>query len=827
MPSVPVEQFLQAAIAHHMAGRFHDAEAIYRQILSVRPDHAQSLYLLGTIAAQAGRGDQALELMQRAASVDPRNPAYHNGLGILLQGQGRLDQAIASYQRALAVKADMPDVHFNLGTAWVQKVQLDTAIACFQHAVVLDPRFAQAHYNLGNAWNQKKDYSQAVGCFRKAIALQPDYADAHNNLAVAQAALGQWDQAVASYNKVISLRPDDAIAHRNLGDALRSMGQFHQAVASYQRAIALRPELPEAHTGLGLAWYKKGNFDEAIACQKRAIELRPEYAQAHAALGTAFWKKGQPDEAIACLRRALELDPESAAASNDLGLAWNDKGRLDQAIACFQRALSLNPDFVEAHCNLGIAFSNKGDLDQAIASLRRAIALNPNFAPAYDALGNALKDVAQIDAAIACYRRAVALMPGFITTYGNLLYAMNFDPSCDARDILAESLQWNHRHAQPLRRFIQPHANDRTPHRQLRIGYVSPDFRLHPVSHFMLPVLAAHDRHAVAVFCYSQVLRPDKMTAGIQAHADTWRDIVGCSDQQAADLIRHDQIDILVDLTGHSGDNRLLVFAHKPAPVQVTYLGFPGTTGLETIDYRLTDALADPPGMTDPLCSERLIRLPRTAWCFHPYENAPAVGDLPATRNGFVTFGSFNNLAKINEPLVKLWAEILRSVPGSRLRLKSTYLGLPSARQMIRDIMSKAEIDPDRVDCSGWVSFTEHLGQYGQIDIALDTYPYHGTTTTCDALWMGVPVVTRAGQCHVSRVGVSLLTNVGLPDLIAQTPEQYVQIATALAADRSRLAELRSTLRDRMQGSPLTDAEPFARDIEAAYRVMWQNWCAT
>jgi predicted O-linked N-acetylglucosamine transferase (SPINDLY family) len=316
------------------------------------------------------------------------------------------------------------------------------------------------------------------------------------------------------------------------------------------------------------------------------------------------------------------------------------------------------------------------------------------------------------------------------------------------------------------------------------------------------------------------------MTAKLQAHAHAWRSIVRLSDEQVADMIREDRIDILVDLAGHSADNRLLVFARKPAPVQVNYQGYPATTGLTAIDYRLTDILSDPPGLNEPYYSEQLIRLPRTDWCFHPSEDAPAVTALPAIRNGHVTFGSFNNLAKVNEPLLKLWAEILRSLPTSRLSLKARGLASMSAQDMVRQVMSKHGVAPDRLDFSGQVPWAEHLPRYNQIDIALDTYPYHGTTTTCEAMWMGVPVVTLAGPIHVARVGVSLLTNVGLPELIAQSPEQYVQIAIGLAGDLVRLAAVRRSLRDRMLASCLTDGESLARDIENAYRTMWQTWCA-
>jgi predicted O-linked N-acetylglucosamine transferase (SPINDLY family) len=417
--------------------------------------------------------------------------------------------------------------------------------------------------------------------------------------------------------------------------------------------------------------------------------------------------------------------------------------------------------------------------------------------------------------------------PTCVSAHDNLLAALHYLPVHDPQSIVIESRNWNRLHAEPLARLTQPHTNSRDPERPLRIGYVSPDFRVHAVSQFMLPLLESHDRGLFHIFGYADVATPDDLTARLQAQVHTWRNIVGMTNEKVAALIRQDEIDILVDLAGHTADNRLLVLAMKPAPIQVTYLGYPGTTGVAAIDYRFTDALADPPGMTDAYFSERLIRLPQSAWCLREPPNAPPISELPAIKAGFVTFGSFNNFAKVNVPLLKIWARILLGMANSRLRLKAQGLGSNLAQQVVLQTMADCGIEPGRVDVSGWVPQPRHLAQYGQIDIALDAYPYHGTTTTCEAIWMGVPVVTLAGMNHLSRVGVSLLTNLGLPQLIAQSPEQYIQIAIAMAGDLPRLAALRATLRQRLKDSPLMNGPRQARDIESAYRAMWRHWCQT
>ena len=513
--------------------------------------------------------------------------------------------------------------------------------------------------------------------------------------------------------------------------------------------------------------------------------------------------------------------PEALTAIS--AIPFREKGQLNEAIAACRQAIALKPGYADAHSNLGIALSDKGQLDEAIAACRQAIALKPNFPVPRSNLGTAFKNAGRLDDALDSYRSALALAPDRADIHSNLLLTLNYHPGFDAHAIAAEHRLWNRCHGEPLRSSLQPHPNDRNPERRLRIGYVSPDLRDHVVARFLLPLLENHDRTAFEIFAYAQVPVPDAMTQRLRTHADAWRSLVGLSDAQAAELIRQDRIDILVDLAGHTANNRLLVFARKPAPVQVTWLGYPNTTGLDTIDYRLTDSFADPSGSTDLHCSEKLFRLPACAWCFEP-SASPAVA---GRREGPITFGCLNNFAKITGPMLALWGRILQAVPESRLLVKSASFGNASVRQRVQQILGELGIAPERLELRGYeADYGGHLALYEQMDIALDTFPYHGTTTTCEALWMGVPVVSLAGGSHVSRVGVSLLANVGLSDLAATSPEEYVSIAVKLAGDLPRLTHLRSTLRERMAASSLMDAPRFARDIEAAFRQMWHRWCA-
>jgi protein O-GlcNAc transferase len=631
--------------------------------------------------------------------------------------------------------------------------------------------------------------AEAERIYRQILAQQSDHGDALHGLGIVAAQIGRMDAALDLFRRAVAVCPGNAERQNDFGKASMSSGQLEDAIAAYQSAVRLKPDFASAHNNLGYALLAKGLLDEAIASYRRAISVKPEEPQFH----------------------------------NNLGIALGSAGQFAEAGRVFREAIRLKATFAEAHGNLGNVLAGAGQLDEAIAAYRRAIQIKQDYADAYLNLGVALKDVGQLDEAIECCRHAMRLRPDQIVAHSNLIYFMHFHPAYDAKDILEEARRWNQRYAEPLRKLIQPRVNSREPERVLRIGYVSPDFKEHPIGRFMLELLAGHDRDHFQIFCYADVRRTDEVTELLRQRAAHWRTITGFTDIRLANLIRQDQIDILVDLSMHMGCNRLLLFARKPAPVQVTYLAYCSTTGVEAINYRLTDPHMDPPEMNDAFYSEKSIRLPQTYWCYPLDEQSPAVGPLPALGNGYVTFGCLNNFCKVSQGCLELWTELLRRVVGSRLILHALE---GTHRDRVRDLLKQRGIDPGRLEFVGKMPLAEYLALYQRIDVALDPFPCVGGTTTCDALWMGVPVVTLAGKQAVGRGGVSLLRNIGLPELIAQAPEQYLQIAAELASDRSRLEELHRTLRVRMRASPLMDAERFARAFEAAYRQIWREWCA-
>jgi predicted O-linked N-acetylglucosamine transferase (SPINDLY family) len=571
---------------------------------------------------------------------------------------------------------------------------------------------------------------------------------------------------------------------------------------------------------------KAGQPKAAASLYRQALAADPESFAAHRGLAHLADQDNRPAESVGHLRQAVEIRPKDSAARFAYAVALSRAGRWDDAIAQYERLLETDPAYFPALINLADAVSRAGQPLRAIALYERVLEQKPDFAEVLSNLGNIYKNLGRAEESLAHYRRAATIKPSFLPALNNLLFAAHYAPSLDAKKLFEDHVAGGRAIAGGAAVPAPPDC-DRDPGRVLRIGYLSPDFRTHPVAFFIEPVLAAHDRTRFVVIAYSNTNAPDETTARIKAAVDIWRDVRPLSDAALADRIRADKVDILVELSGHTANNRLAMMARRPAPVQVTYLGYPDTTGIPAIGYRLTDRWADPPGVADALATEKLIRLPHGFLCYRPPADLPEIGPLPALAAGHVTFASFNNLAKTHGGVIETWADILHAVPGSRLRLKSRIFLDGEVRDDFHAAFADTGIDRDRVDLLGVTkTVAEHLAQYNGVDIALDTFPYNGATTSCEALIMGVPVITFAGTTHAGRVGASLLSSYGLADLIATDRDDYVARAIALAGDTVRLAALRGNLRGRVQGAPSSDPAQFTGDLEAAYREMWTAFCA-
>jgi protein O-GlcNAc transferase len=602
-------------------------------------------------------------------------------------------------------------------------------------------------------------------------------------------------------------------------------GNFQEAENLYQEILKIEPDNFNALHFLGLVYYRLKQYDLAIKYLNKVLLLQPDYFDVYNNLGIVLQERGQIDEAIIYYQKAIEIDPNSFLTYYNIGNLFKEKKQFRKAMDCYQKALQINPNLIEAYHQLGNVFTDIEQSELAINCYKKALQLNPSSVEIlYSVAGNLLDMQGKFDESEMYFRKVLKINPSFYFANHSLLFNMCHNPKYNAQTIYNEHKKFAEQYEKPLSYLF--YHNDRTPDRKIRVGYVSPDFRRHSVAYFIEPVLREHNKEHIEVYCYSNKDIEDEVTGRLKEYADHWRNIAKMSDKEAIELIQNDRIDILVDLAGHSADNRLLLFARKPVPVQVSWIGYPATTGMSVIDYRIVDKYTDLPGMSEQYNSETLIRLPHCFLCYLPYEESPEIVEAPVFKNGYITFGSFNKISKISPAMVSLWGRILKAIPNAILVLKNKGFSDKTVRQSIMDIFAEKDISYERIKLQQWeASIKEHLSIYNRIDIGLDTFPYNGTTTTCEALWMGVPVVTLAGDNHASRVGISLLSNVGLTELIARTYDEYLELAVNLAADIEKLRNLRAGLRDKMAHSPLTDAKTFTVDLEKCYRTMWESWC--
>jgi predicted O-linked N-acetylglucosamine transferase (SPINDLY family) len=706
-----------------------------------------------------------------------------------------------------------------------QAGRLPAAEQLYRQILAVEPKHAGAWHLLGVIAHQVGNHVLAVQCIEHAISLDDGEATFHSNLGEAYRALRKTPEAIACYQRALRLKPDMAGIHYNLGNAWKDCGQLAEAITSYRRAVQLNPNYAEAHNNLGNALREQAQTAEAIGCFQRALQAKPDFAEAHSNLGLALQAEGRLDEAIARFHRAIELNPDAAEACSNLGNALREQGQAAAAIACFQRALQIKPEFAEAHFNLGYALQDQEQLTAAAECCRRAVQLKPDYAEAHNNLGVILKDQGRLAEAIAALRQAAELKPEYASAQSNLLLTMQYRDGVTLQELADAHQEFERRLAAPLRSLWPAHNNDRDPARPLRLGFLSPDLRRHPVAYFLIQVLEHLDRRQFDVVCYCDRKKYDELTARFQAAAGQWRVVAGESDERLAETIRADRIDILFDMAGHTAHARPLVFARRPAPIQIGWIGYEGTTGLAAVDYLLADRHLIPPE-SEPYYRERVLRMPEGYVCYDPPAAAPPVGPLPALGRGYATFGSFNNLAKITPEVVARWAAILGRLPQSRLLMKYRGLGDASVAQRYRDLFAEGGVAAERLDLQPPAAYADYLATYQQVDVALDPFPFTGGATTCESLWMGVPVITCPGETFASRHTLSHLANAGLTETVAGNLDQYAELAISWASDWPRLAALRARLREQMAGSPLCDGQRCADHLGSLLRDVWRQWCA-
>ncbi len=815
-----VEALARRGSALRAAGRVAEAIDCFRRLLARDPELAEAWYNLANAQAAHGALADAAEAYRRALALRPDLAPAHFNLGNTLRDLGQLDLAVEAYGRALEMLPQHAALHMNLGNVLRRLGRLDEAIAHHRRATALAPDRAETQYNLANALGARGERLEAIDLYRKVLALRPDFIDALQNLAGLLLADIASDEADRLIDRLLGSTPPSAATLLLSGRRRIAQQRWAEAAEALRGAIAAGGGGAEPHRLLGVALYNMKEHEPAVAAFRQALAREPGTVPALNGLALALQARGEVGAAIEALREALRLKPADTEIATNLGALLVTGRNVDEGIALLRRAIADDPTDAVAFTRLAHALFQIGQLGESIAAAQAALRIDPDHADAHSALAISLGNQGHIVEASTEFERVLALEPDNATAFSNLLFLGNYDADLPL-EALAERHRGYGRRFEREAAVARSAALARDAGRRLRIGYVSPDFRQHSVSYFAGSLLAAHDRSAVEVIGYANVQQPDATTDRMRSQADGWRSIYGLTDAAAAERVMADRIDILVDLAGHTAGNRLGLFARRPAPIQATCIGYPNSTGLACMDYRLVDAITDPPGDGDALYTERLVRLPRCFLAYQPPPDAPAVA-ARAGSTGPVTFGSFNTLPKINAGTVAAWAAILDRVRHSRMLIKAPSLADAGTRVALEAMFARHGIAASRLELVGALEKRgDHLALYNRIDLGLDCFPYNGTTTTCEAMWMGVPVVTFRGDRHAGRVGASLLHAVGLDALVAESVEGFVDRACALAAEPTRLAALKQGLRARMAASPLCDSEALARAVETAYREMW------
>ncbi|MBA4368670.1 MAG: hypothetical protein C0403_13650 [Desulfobacterium sp.] len=722
-------------------------------------------------------------------------------------------------------KAWLPEVARDLETALAYHNQgaLEEAQKIYRQILQQDPEHSDALHLSGIIAYQIGKNSIAIRLITRAIRNQPENPYYHTNLGSVFQSDGQYDKAAACYHKAIHLKPDYAAAYFNMGNVKSAENHYKEAIGWYQEALRIVPDDPDGCYNMANSYKKLGMFDQSILWYEAAIQIRPDHAESFNNMGNAYATLNKWENAMECYQKALVIFPDYPEALYNLAHGCQFRGKIKEAVFLYQKTLAINPEYAEVYNNIGNIFKDLGMISDAVTCYRKVLSLKPDFLEAINNMGNCFLNMGQHDEAVKYYRTALAIEPDSSTACSNLLYSLNFQEGLDENQVFKEHWTWGMQQTKTVKPLELPKPVICSPDRCLRIGYVSPDFRDHSVACFIEPLIMGHDRSFFQVVCYSDASVTDLVTERLKSRAGQWWDICGLSDIAAAERIRQDRIDILVDLAGHTANNRLGVFARKPSPIQLSYLGYPNTTGLPAIQYRITDSWADPPGMTDHLYTENLIRLSSGFLCYQPKVEISINSKVQTSSNGTLTFGSFNQRAKITPHVISVWARILSQVPHAEMILKSKAYQDDKVQKQIIDDFSRHGIAPERIKfLSHQASDTDHLNSYQNIDISLDPFPYNGTTTTCDALWMGVPVITLAGKTHVSRVGVSLLSSINRKELIADSEDEYIRKSIVLGKNPEQIQEYRNSLRPAMLGSSLMDRKKFCATFEKALKEIWK-----
>jgi predicted O-linked N-acetylglucosamine transferase (SPINDLY family) len=785
------QQWLQQALQHHQQGQLAEAEALYRQVLSADQQQPDALNLLGVLALQVGHPAVAEELITQSLAIAPANIGAWGNLAKLYQSQKRFAEAEQAFHNAIQRGDTSAVTYLDLGSVCAAQGKHALALEHFSSAAAKGAT-VNPHAQLASVLKSLHRYEEAVHILKQALHTQPDALEILHDIANLLDRLGQYDEAMRYYEK------------------------------AYIQASSASPSL-EVHTILGTVHTKFGRFEESLEEHNKALAREPNNACLLSNLADAHRKLGHVDHAEKFYNLAIAAQPNFWEIYFNIGSFYKEQGALDNAIDAYLKAIAINPNFTRLWVYLAIAYGEKSDHPNAYAWLQKTLTAEPNNAEAHLAIGFLKKEQGLLSEALEHHTLAFAGKDN-AAAHSNYLFMLHYDANMTPQDIYNKTLEWSARYAEGITHL--PHRNNPNPDRRLRIGYVSADLYKHPVTAYIESMLHSHDAAAVEVFCYANQLKQDDVTKRIQSSVHQWRNIHGVSDDIAARLIQEDEIDILIDLSGHTASNRLLLFARKPAPIQATWIGYFNTTGMKAMDYIITDRFLVPPE-DEHLYVEKPLRLPHSGAVYAVPDLEIPIKALPAQANGYITFGCFNALSKLTPEVIRVWSEILKRVPHAMLLLKNKSFGQESMCAQYSEHFAAHGITQERLAFAGASPTAAYLEAYNSVDIALDPFPYNGSTTTFDGFWMGVPIIALKGHNLVSHIGESLLSAVGLEELIGNTTEEYIEKAVGLAGNISKLSTIRNGLRDTLTAAPIANPPLFTRGLEAAFRNIWKQWCQT
>ncbi len=779
---VPISEAMKLAAQYHQAGQLADAESIYRAVLQADADHLAAAYNLALVALQSGRAGEALPVLQRALQREPGQVAHWLNCAVALAGVGQPQAAhrllVQARQRGFGGSA------LTAALGQIERMMRSKTGGRSSAAGGTPDGLAELQ-----EWYRQGRHADVAARAEALWSRHPRSLELAQLLGSSLQMTGRFERAHDVLSQAAGNMPADATTQRLLASVLHRLRRDKEAKAAIDRALELEP----------------GDFGSLLLASANAISL------------------DDPERARHFAERALALQPGHVDGVRALADAAALAGEHEQAVDLYRRIVEVAPEHADLYVNLGFALTASGRPGDAVAVLERALALRPDDPTAHSNLGTALFRVGETMAALQHHRAACDLAPDRADFHTAYLFCLSHDASIDPRDAFAEHVRIGALIEAPLLGRRQPHANDRDPERRLRIGFVSGDLRAHAVAYLLEPAWRSMRLGVHRVVAYSNFPREDEVSERLRALVDDWHRVDRLDDDALAQRIRDDRIDILVDLSGHTSHNRLPVFAMKPAPVQVSWIGYPGTTGMPSIDYHFVRAVAGSDGPDESMFVEKLVRLRHRG--FEPAREAPPVNDLPALARGVVTFGSFNRPGKISDATVEVWSRVLASVPASRMLIAAA--GDARTQERLRELFAVHGVDPTRLDFRAKLPLADYLALHHEVDVALDTFPYSGSTTTSHALWMGVPVVILKGDLpQQGQGGAFLLSRLGLQAWCAASADAYVEQAARAAADLPALQQLRQGLRERMASSFAGATEQAAAELDAAWRGIWRRWCA-